>query len=246
MGQVIAPVGRADSEPFAAGYGAVGVILLIGALLFAVQHAGLRRRALALALAPALFIPIFAYAVTYDDQRSRFLAYPVGLSAAVWGLALPRRALATALVAVAAVTCFTTLAFATWKPSGLELLANKPGAWSVWTASRRRIVEANTSSTNSAEISRYVDQHVPRASSIGLAVSPNTALYLYVGYPPRPARLLASGAPLTPDLTWLIVSSNRRADIDPRARTGWQRAFTAPDGWEVLRKRDARPPVSAA
>jgi hypothetical protein len=239
VGQAVAPIGRADSEPFAAGYGAVGVILLIGAVVLAARSAPSRRLGLALALAPALFVPIFAYAVIYDDIRSRFLAYPVGLSAAVWGLALPRRALSTSLVALAAVTCFTTLAFATYKPSGIELLAKKPGAWSVWSASPRRVVEATTATLNSDDVSRYVDRQIPRDAPIGLAVSPNTALYPYVDFPSRPTRLLAPGATLDSDITWLIVSSGRRADIDPRARAGWRRVFAAPDGWEVLRARGA-------
>ena len=218
VGMAIAPVGHADSEPFAAGYGAVAVILLVGAVMLAARSAPLRRPALALSLAPVLFLPIFAYAVVYDDIRSRFLAYPVGLSAAVWGLALPRRSLSTLLVALAAVTSFSTLAFATYKPSGVELLAKKPGAWSVWTASQRRVVEATTSKLNSRTTARYVAGHIPKTASIGLAVAPNTAVYPYLGYPSRPVRLIDSTAKLSPGISWLIVSANRRREIEPSRR----------------------------
>jgi hypothetical protein len=238
-GEAVAPGDRNWSEPFGTGYGAVGVILLLAALVFAIWQLRRPRRPagalpLALAIAPVLFIPLFAWSVIYDGQRSRFLAFPVALSAGLWGYALPRRALATTLVALCGVTCFATLAFATFKPSGVQLLFPRDDSWSVWSASRWEVVDAGGHTSSSA--SRFVDENVPPGATVALALESNKALYAYVRALSREVRLVPPGTGPPREAEWLVVSAGRREEVDPRVASGWQVALTTADDWRVYRR----------
>jgi len=238
-GEAVAPGSRNWSEPFGTGYGAVGAILLLAALVFAVRRARrLGRPAgalpLALAIAPVVFVPIFAWSVIYDGQRSRFLAFPVALSAALWGCALPRRTLATTLVVLCGVTSFATLAFATFKPSGVQLLFPRDDSWSVWSASRWAVVDAGGHTSSAA--SRFVDKHVPSDATVALALEANKALYAYFRGLSRDVLLMAPDGAVPGDAEWLVVGAGRREEVDPLVASGWRVALTTADDWRVLRR----------
>ena len=238
LDQVRSPSVLGEANPFA-GYGATAAVLLVaGAVLtvLAVRE-GLRPGTLVLALAPALFVPLFATAVTYDGIRSRFLAFAIALAASTWGLALGRRTLATGAVALSAVTAFTSLAFATWKPSGLALLLDGHGAFSVWSATEQRILDASVAGTlEDATVGQFVETRVPKHAHIGLAFGSNEALYPFFEQLSRRVTLVQSHAALPRSMTWLVVAPTRQMDVSPLLGTTWHTALATQSGWRVLHR----------
>ncbi len=238
--QVHRPPVFGEANPYVTGYGAVGLILLVASAALAVTHirrGRLPRGAIALAIARALFVPPFAAELRYDYLRIRFLAFTVALAAALWGLVLSRRKLATTVVALTVVTAFTTLAFATFKPSGLAMLYDSKNTWSVWAASRSRVIAAPTAPLmENAVIEQFVEARVPRDASIGLALNPGEAFYPYFGSLSRTVSLIPYGGEPPAEVSWLVVTPARADEVMPKLRLGWRVAIATPDGWRVVHR----------
>src|SRR5919201_1454741 len=103
-------------------FGALGVALVLPTaavtLVAALRQRGDLRRC-ALAAAIPLFALELAAAYEVNDWIGRFMISPAALTMPLVAAAYPARKLAAASVALAAVGCFTTVAFNEQKPTGL-------------------------------------------------------------------------------------------------------------------------------
>jgi hypothetical protein len=210
-------------------FGPVGFVLVIGIAIAAVVHArrgSISRTAFAAALAPFLWFPLVALTLTYNPWLGRFFIYPVALSAALWGLTLRARAAAWGIASLSAVTLGLSLIHYVEKPSGLRLL-DRAGTVSVWTERRWQVQSQHDPPVG--PVFRFLDDDVPRRSSIALALSAND-----FGYPPfgphleRRVDLVPFGShagDLTDD--WLVASRERSDEIE---RSCWRLVYAASEG----------------
>ena len=120
---------------------------------------------------------LVALTLTYNPWLGRFFVFPVALSAALMGArtALERRGLGNAQH-LPCVTLVLSLVHYAEKPSGLRLLDRSAPSASVWTMQRWQVQSQHDPAIG--PVFRFLDQDVPRKSSIGLALGAND-----FGYP---------------------------------------------------------------
>ena len=235
------PVLTGYPTPMESTFGIAAVALTVAAALLAVR-AGRRRElpraAWILATVPLVGVVGFALAFTFDEMRARFLAAPVALAAALWGLVLPRRVLAAAAVALLSASSLSALAFAAWKPSGLALLAGRAGdptaVASVWGEPRWRV--QGDSRVVDAAVSRFVETRVPASAPLALLAGEDEGIYALFDAARRRIVLVPNGSLPPPNVSWVVVTASRRAERDGLARHGWTAALETERGWTVLRR----------
>jgi len=223
--------------PMHSAYGLAFVLLLFGAgALVAVDvvRSRLPFAALSAIAGVPLFVLVFALAVAYDPMRMRFLAFPVALAAAVFGVALRVPLLAWAAVALTAVTLTVSLAYFAPRPAGFALL---PGNKGTDRAARWLVQGESGGSTADLEAFRFLELEVPAGATLALAVERNT--YLYPAWDSRLHRtvLFASQNGTVPqDAELLVVGPNRSLDVGLSSESGWRPALATTGGWRVFSK----------
>lgn len=213
----------------ASWYGPAGFILIVATALSAVvlvRRRQLPRLALALAGAPVLTYALVSLSLTYHPWQGRFFAFPVALSASLWGLVLRVRPVAWGIVALAATTAALSLLHYAEKPSGLRLLERVPNQ-SAWSMDRSRVQSLHDPALE--PLFRFLDTRVPPSASLALALGVND--FGYPAFGPRLERRIvlvpfgSSAAEIETD--WLYANGARSTEVD---RDCWAPAFASERG----------------
>ncbi|MDX6413367.1 MAG: hypothetical protein QOH23_777 [Gaiellaceae bacterium] len=206
-------------------FGPAGVLLVAVSLTAAICLA--KRKALpavgvVAAIGPLAWFALVALTLTYNPWLGRFFVFPIALSAALWGLALRSRNTAWAVAALSVVTLALSLVHYAEKPSGLRLLDRSAPSSSVWTMKRWQVQSQHDPAIG--PIFRYLDDDVPRTSSIALALSAND--FGYPAFGPHLGRrvmlVAAESNARDAGADWLLASRERASEID---RSCWREAF---------------------
>jgi Glycosyltransferase family 87 len=218
-------------------FGPLGLILVVGcggAAVVLHRRGRLPAAALVLASAPLVWLALVSLSITYDVWQGRFFAYPVALSAALWGLVLRLRPAAWAAVAVGATTVTLALVNSLEKPSGVELFADRdtPSIWGM-----ERWEQQSLGRPSVAPVLRFLEERVPEDASIALALGEDD--FGYPAFGPRLERkvVLASGSDV-PTAEWLLASP-LGADVDP---TCWRARLDSAGGSVFERAPECRAP----
>lgn len=217
-------------------YGPAGVLAVAAATVLIASRYRARRAPLSevlLAAAPLAQLVLMAAALAYDPYRGRFLMPAMALSAATWGVLLARRSLAAGTFVIAVVTVTLSLLTFAGKPSGLPL-GDGSKARAPWGEPRWFVQTILRPDGNERSVLRFVDRHVPAATTIALAVHPNDFLSPYFGRRlTRTIRLVPDGYAVPSDAAWLVISSEKSVDL---CLSDWRQAFALRSGWRVLRR----------
>ena len=211
-------------------YGPVGLLLALGVGVAAVVLVRRRRLpgiALLLAAAPVVWLLLVAATLTYHPFQGRFFAFPVALSAALWGIVLRTRPLAWATVALAATTALLVLVHAVEKPSGIRLLDGpraraRRGRWSAGSSSR-------TTPTSSARSTASSTRRCRADDPVALALTTDTWGYHVFGSElERRVELVPFGSDASDvQARWLLAGYKRVGEIGARC---WRRALSTEQG----------------
>jgi hypothetical protein len=222
-------------SPMHSSYGIAFVLLFFGAGALVVV--GVARRTLpvsglvALAGVP-LTLVILALALAYDPQHMRYIAFPVALATAVFGVALRVRILAWTAVAFGAATMVVTLAYFVPRPAGLALLpgnrdTNRSARWFVQGGSGKGDPDAF----------RFLEQEIPADATLALAVDRDTYLYPAWDAHLRRTVLFADDRGAIPDTAeWLVVGPGKNVAATRLAAGGWRIAHSSAGGWRIFRR----------
>ncbi len=221
----------------ASWFGPVGFLLVVGAVLGVssrARRASVSRVATVLAFAPLAWLVLVALNLTYNPWLGRFFIFPVALSAALWGLALRSRASAWGFVALASTTVLLSLVHYVEKPSGLRLL-DRAHVSSVWGMQRWQVQSQHDPAIGA--VLRFLDQSVPRKTTIALALGDNDFGYPVFGpHLERHVELVpfgSNGRETRAD--WLLASPERAAEI---VSSCWRTALSSVGG-VVFERRDS-------
>jgi hypothetical protein len=221
----------------ASWFGPIGLPLI--ASMAVVTTVLFRRRSstsaeLVAAYAPVAWLLLVAVTLTYHPWQGRFFIFPLALSAVLWGVAVRARPLAWSLAAVASVTALLSLVHYAEKPSGARLLGST-NARSVW-----RMPRSDVQSTHDAALVpvwRYLDEQVPDAASLALALGPND--FGFPAFGPHLSRhvvLVPSGSSARETRAdWLYANAQRSSEIDA---TCWVPRLTSERGTVFERARE--------
>lgn len=214
-------------------YGLAFIALFLGSCVL-VGADVVRRRSSYGALAALVGVPltlvIAAIVMGFDPQHLRYWAFPVALATSVFGVALRVRALAWTAGVLAAGTVVITLAYFVPRPGGLVLLSENRGS----DRTARWFVQGGGGGGD-PEAFRYLEQSIPSAATVALAVETNT--YLYPAWDAKLRRQVLFTSPdgsVPAAAGWLVVGPGTR--LDP-ARPTWTRVFASPRGWRIYRRR---------
>jgi hypothetical protein len=220
-------------------YGLAFVFLFIGAGALVV--AGFVRRTLpvsalvALAAVP-LTLLVVALAVTYDPQRMRFLAFPVALASAVFGVALRLRALAWGGVVLTPPTIAVSVGYFIPRPAGLALLPGHGGRM----ATARWFVQGGGGGGGRAAF-RFLERSVPSTATLALAVERNTYLYPAwdAGLRRRVLFVTADGR-IPRSAAWLVIGPRKQLTTLTSSGSDWTLVFGTAPGWRVFERSPTR------
>jgi hypothetical protein len=219
-------------SPLSSAYGIGFVVLLVcGAGIVARELSGRRRfvALVALASVPAL-VAVLVLSLEYDPLRMRFLAFPVALASATFGVVLRVRVIAWAAVGLSVASLSVALGYFVPRPAGLALL---PGNRSS-DLNARWFVQAE-SGNGDLDTFRFLAEHVPTDTTIALAVRRNTYTYQAwdEGLERRVVFVPQSGV-IPDEAWWLVVGPGVELGEGGRSR-GWLSELSS-GGWRVLRR----------
>jgi hypothetical protein len=215
-------------------YGPLGSLLVlgaIGAVAVAVRRHRVDRIALLFALAPAYWLVAYAALLAYQTAAGRFFMAPMALAAATWGTVARYRAVAWGVTAVAVAAVGLALLNDSKRPSGLRLLeANSRQSYFTtprWAGQGEEV--------RAAELTRYLDEHVPGNATVALAITASDPGYVFFGRGlDRRLVLVEGGIRDVPDATWAFTSPGLGA---PKLCDGaWDSLPERPQGWLVQRR----------
>ncbi len=228
-------------------YGPLGSLLMVGAIglvVVAVRRRKLDRVALLFALAPVYWLVAYGALLAYQTAAGRFFMAPMALAAATWGITARYRALAWGVTAVAIAALGLAILNDAKRPSGLRLL--EPGDEQSYFSTPRWAGQGEE--VHAAELTRYVDEHVPVNATVALAITPSDPGYVFFGRGlDRRLVLLGAGTNDVADATWAFTSPG---SARPKLCAGaWRTVSDRPQGWlvqrRILRPRAADPVGSA-
>jgi hypothetical protein len=219
-------------SPMHSAYGVAFVLLLLGAgalVVAGVVHGTVSRAALAAVAGVPLFLVLFAVPFQYDPQRMRFFAFVVALAASTFGIALRVRALAWSAVGLTSVTLLVLVGYFVPRPAGLALLAGNrdPDRGARW------LVQGESGHWSAdPEAFRFLQERVPRGSTLALAVVRDTYVYpaWNAGLGQRVIFVPEDGV-IPADADWLLVGprDDFHADALPPP------ALETAKGWRIYR-----------
>jgi hypothetical protein len=222
-------------SPMHSSYGVAFVLLFLGAGALVVGDVARRKLSVAPLVALAgvpLTLVILALALSYDPQHMRYIAFPVALATAVFGVALRVRIFAWTAVAVTAATLTVTLVYFAPRPAGLVILpenreTNRSARWLV----------QGESGKGDPEAFRFLEQEIPADATLALDVQRDT--YLYPAWDARLRRtvLFADENGSIPESAgWLVVGPRQSIDAAGLSRAGWRLQLASAGGWRVFRR----------
>ncbi len=199
-----------------------------------VRRGTLSRGAVPAALAPLLFVPLFALAVVEDSIRGRFFVLPVALASATFGLALTRRWLAWATVCIASLTALLSFVHFDDRPAGIRLIASRTQP-ALWSSPRWQALGAHhRNGRDDARAFRVLQELVPADTVLAYSVGPNE--YIYPAYDPHLRRrvvLVPTGDRAPAAAEWAMVGPGGAAQGCAGA---WQEVAAPAPGWRLSRR----------
>jgi len=222
-------------SPMHSSYGLAFVLLFLGAGTLVVGDVARKRlppsTLIALCSVP-LTLLILGLALSYDPQHMRYIAFPVALAAAVFGIALRVRPLAWIAVVVSATTLTVTLAYFAPRPAGVAVLPGNRGE----DQSARWFVQAG-SGKGDPDAFRFMEQEIPADATLALSVERDT--YLYPAWDARLRRTVlfvdeSGEVPVSAE--WLVVGPGKNVDAARLAGDAWQLELSSAGGWRVFRR----------
>ena len=220
-------------SPMHSSYGLAFVALLLGAGALAVIE--VRQRTLSVAALVALgSVPVtllvVALALAYDPQHMRYIAFPVALASAVFGVALRLRIFAWAIVALTAATLAVTLGYFAPRPAGFAFLPENRDS----DRSARWLVQGESGKGDPVAF-RFMEEKIPADATLALAVERDT--YLYPAWDARLRRtvlFVAEKGVVPATAGWLVVGPQHLVDTARLSRAGWRLELATSGGWRVF------------
>ena len=215
----------------ASWYGPAGLLLAVATAITAVKlvrHRSLSALSLIAALTPIGWFALVALTLTYNPWLGRFFVFPIALSAVLWGTALRSRGAAWAITTLASVTLALSLVHFAEKPSGLRLLDRSATSASVWRMERWQVQSQHDPAIG--PVFRFLDNDVPRKSSIALALGANDFGYPSFGpHLDRRVELVPFGSNARKlDTGWLLANRERAPEIDASC---WRLVFRSDEAF---------------
>ena len=215
-------------------YGPLGSLLLVaavGVVVVAVRRRRVDRIAVLFALAPAYWLVAYAALLAYQTAAGRFFMAPMALAAATWGTVARYRAVAWGVAAVAVVAVGLALLNDAKRPSGLRLL-EPSDRQSYFTIPRWA---GQGEEARVAELTRYLDEHVPGDATVALAITASDPGYVFFGRGLDRRLVLVGGSDRdVPGATWAFTSPI--AGASPLCDGAWRTLPERPQGWLVQRR----------
>ena len=219
-------------SPMHSSYGLAFVLLLVAAGALAVvdvRHRKLSANALAALSGVPLTVLVVAFALAYDPQHMRYIAFPVALASAVFGVALRARVLAWATVAVSAVTLMVLFGYFVPRPAGVALLpdnreSDRTARWFVQGGEGR--------GKGDPEAFRFLEHEIPADATVALAVLRDT--YLYPAWDARLRRtvlFVGKDGTIPDEAEWLVIGPRKTI-----GSAGWRLQLATERGWRILRR----------
>jgi len=175
---------------------------------------------------------ILAVALAYDPQHMRYIAFPVALATAAFGVALRVRVLAWTTVICTALTLTVTLVYFAPRPAGFALLpgnrdANRAARW---------LVQGESGKGDPAAF-RFLEQEIPADATLALAVERDTYLYPAWDAGLRRTVLFEHESGSIPEAAdWLVVGPRHDVDTARLSRAGWRLELDSVGGWRVFQR----------
>jgi hypothetical protein len=223
------PKGFIES-PMHSSYGLAFAVLFLGAGALVVADVVRRRLSLA-ALAALVGVPLTlvltAFALAYDPQRMRYVAFAVALASSVFGVALRVRALAWSAVALAMITTAISVAYFVPRPASLTLLSGNRAP----ERSARWFIQGE-SGNGDPEAFRFLEEEIPEDAVIALDMLRNT--YLYPAWDAglrRTVLFVPESGDVPDEAGWLVAGPSEAVDDMRLAAEGWMLVLETPGGW---------------
>jgi hypothetical protein len=222
-------------SPMHSSYGLGFVLLLLGAgtlVVLEVARRTLPVAALAALVSVPLTLVILAIVLAYDPQHMRYVAFPVALATATFGVALRVRVLAWTTVVSTALTLTVTLAYFAPRPAGFALLPGNRDA----SRSARWLVQGESGKGDPAAF-RFLEQEIPADATLALAVERDTYLYPAWDAGLRRTVLFEHENGSIPEAAdWLVVGPRYGVDAAQLSRAGWRLKLNSVGGWRVFQR----------
>jgi hypothetical protein len=231
-------------SPFVSWYGALGVLLVIAAVVLAVRavrRGALRRAALGFALAPVLYLVVITIGLGYTPYHGRYLMPAVAVGATTWGLVLRVRPLAWAAAALATVTVILSFVHYVEKPAGFAVLGGSD-VGSVWNESRIETLAHSRAPGGAGPLQVIEDQAVD-GDTVALQIRQDDVSYPFFGadLDRRLVFVDATGG-LGEEADWLVVAPGLTANV---CDEGWRSLRVDEPGWRLYERVELCPGETA-
>jgi len=238
----------AESSPLASApdtvlswYGPVALLLVPVSFVLVLQAFRSRRLpavALLLSAGPVVAL-VTLLLLSYDPWRGRFFAYAFAISAATWGIALTRRSIAVAAVALTGTMAVVSLGQYLSKPSGVKFLVDgRPGILGATRVDQQLILRSGGGDGSAI---RFISRHAPADAHVAVALEENDYLSPYFG--PHYRRRVSFVDPVTAavpgDVGWVVAAST----LTQLGPCKWADTPLV-SGWHVYRRTHASCPRS--
>lgn len=213
-------------------YGLAFIVLFLGSGVLVMAELARRRSSLAplaALLGAPLTVLVGALAISYGPQHLRYFVFSVALATSVFGVALRVRALAWTAGALAAITVVVALVYFVPRPGGLALLSENRGV----DQNARWLVQGGGGGGDPVAF-RYLEQSIPPAATVALAVETNT--YLYPAWDAglrRIIRFVPENGAVPADAEWLVVGPGAELEDARLAEDGWTLELESPRRWRI-------------
>ncbi len=222
-------------SPFVSWYGALGVLMVLAAVVLAVREVrrgALRKAGLLFALAPVFYLVVITIGLGYTPFHGRYLMPAVALGAATWGLVLRVRPLAWAAAAIATVTVCLSFVHYVEKPAGFTVLGGDD-VRSVWNESRIEIL-AHSRAPGGAGPLRVVEEKATEGDTVALMIRQDDVSYPFFGADlDRRVVFVEDTGGLDEEADWLVVAPGLTADV---CDEGWRSLPVDEPDWRLYER----------